>query len=178
MSFPDPATTKWVPLWNTGATGQSGGLITGDLVWSVLAARPGAIPCDGALYNSVTDNTFAALYAAIGTTYGGTGPTSFAVPDVRGRLLISRGPNEDVNAVGKNDGDGNPANRTPLHYHAASGLSWSGSFAGNADNTGYVSADHAHYVSGQSGGHSVDHSHGQPWLYWQAQGYGTDVYPH
>lgn len=163
MSVPDPATTKWIPLWNTGATqGAGAGLITGDLVWSVLAARPGAVACDGTLYNSVTDNTFAALYAAIGITYGGTGPTSFAMPDVRGRLLICRGTNTDVNAVGKNDGDTNPANRSPLHYHAASGLSWSGAFAGDAGNSGYVSSDHAHYVSANTSGRSADHAHWNP----------------
>ena len=135
---PDPATTKWVPFWNTGASqGAGAGLITGDLVWSVLAARTGAVSCDGSLYDSVVDNTFAALYAAIGTTYGGTGPTSFAVPDVRGRLLVARGTNPDVNAVGKNDGEPNVANRTPFHWHPAQGgLVWSGSFAGIAGTTG------------------------------------------
>lgn len=161
MSVPDPATTKWVPLWNTGASqGAGAGLITGDLVWSVLAARTGAVSCDGSLYDSVVDNTFAALYAAIGTTYGGTGPTSFAVPDVRGRLLVARGTNPDVNAVGKNDGEPNVANRTPLHWHPAQGgLVWSGSFAGIGGNTGFVSSDHAHYNNFNTSGRSADHTH-------------------
>lgn len=164
MSVPDPANTKWIPLWNTGATqGAGAGLITGDLVWSVLATRTGAVSCDGTLYNSVVDNTFAALYAAIGITYGGSGPTSFAVPDVRGRLLICRGTNADVNAVGKNDGDANPANRTPLHWHqAGGGLVFTGSFAGYAGGTGVDSPDHAHYIDGDTGYVSADHAHWVP----------------
>lgn len=176
MSVPDPATTKWVPLWNTGASqGAGAGLITGDLVWSVLAARTGAVPCDGALYNSVTDNTFATLYAAIGTTYGGSGPASFAVPDVRGRLLICRGTHADVNAVGKNDGDGNVNNRTPLHWHSAGGGLV---FTGSGGSTGTDSPDHAHNTDGDTGYVSVDHAHYTGWHFWQGQGYGTDVYPH
>ena len=125
---------------------------TGDLVWSVLASRPGAVPCDGALYDSVADTSFAALYAAIGTTYGGTGASSFAVPDVRGRLLVCRGSHADVNAAGKNDNLA-VASRTPRHGHT-SALS----FTGSAGNTGTESADHAH--SGQTGGVSANHYHG------------------
>ena len=149
MSIPDPASTPWVPLWDTSAEGASAGLITGDLVWSVLATRPGAIACDGTIYNSVTDPTFAALFAAIGITYGGTGPTSFAVPDVRGRLLVCRGQHTDVDQVGDSDGLG-VANRSPVH---------NASFTGAATNTGGRSADHAHYFSNNSGYVSSDHSH-------------------
>src|SRR5215813_9876542 len=97
---------------------------TGDIVWSVLATRAGAVPCDGALYDSVADPTFAALFAAIGTTYGGTGASSFAVPDVRGRMLVCKGTHADVNAAGKNDGLAVTA-RTPRHGHTST-LSFTG----------------------------------------------------
>ena len=110
----------------------------------------------------MTDNTFASLYAAIGTTYGGTGPASFAVPDVRGRLLVCRGTNPNVNAVGKNDGEPTVANRTPLHWHAVSGVTWSGSFSGANANTGTESADHQHYFDGDTGYVSADHAHWNP----------------
>jgi len=129
---------------------------TGDLVWSVLASRPGAVPCDGALYNSLTDTSFAALFSAIGTTYGGTGASSFAVPDVRGRLLVCRGTHADVDVAGDSDGLA-VASRTPRHGHS-SALT----FSGTAVNTGTVSADHAHYVSGNTGGRSAQHTHGIP----------------
>lgn len=44
--------------------------------------------CDGTLLN-VSD--YNALYALIGTTYGGDGVTKFALPDLRGRLPIGQG---------------------------------------------------------------------------------------
>jgi microcystin-dependent protein len=40
------------------------------------------LPCDGRLL-SIADNT--PLYALLGTTYGGDGQTTFALPDLRGR---------------------------------------------------------------------------------------------
>lgn len=44
--------------------------------------------CDGSLLQISEYN---ALYALIGTTYGGDGNTTFAVPDLRGRSLLSQG---------------------------------------------------------------------------------------
>lgn len=44
--------------------------------------------CDGSLL-SIVDNQ--ALFALLGTTYGGDGQTTFAVPDLRGRVPMSAG---------------------------------------------------------------------------------------
>lgn len=44
--------------------------------------------CNGAIY-SISQNT--ALFSLLGTTYGGNGQTTFAVPDLRGRIPISSG---------------------------------------------------------------------------------------
>lgn len=44
--------------------------------------------CDGTLY-SIAE--YEALYSLIGTTYGGDGQTTFAVPDLRGRIPMSQG---------------------------------------------------------------------------------------
>lgn len=44
--------------------------------------------CDGSL-QSIAENT--ALFSIIGTTYGGDGVTTFALPDLRGRNCISAG---------------------------------------------------------------------------------------
>jgi microcystin-dependent protein len=63
----------------------------GDLILSAAAARVGAVLCNGAAY-SRTDPTYAALFAAIGTTYGaGDGVSTFAVPDYRGRVIVTAG---------------------------------------------------------------------------------------
>ena len=45
---------------------------------------PGWLPCDGRLL-SIDQNP--ATYTVIGTTYGGNGTTTFALPDLRGRVL-------------------------------------------------------------------------------------------
>ncbi|WP_395787673.1 phage tail protein [Aquimonas sp.] len=44
--------------------------------------------CDGSL---LAISEYDALFALIGTTYGGDGQTTFAVPDLRGRLPIHQG---------------------------------------------------------------------------------------
>lgn len=44
--------------------------------------------CDGSLL-PIAQNT--ALFALIGTTYGGDGQTTFAIPDLRGRVPIHQG---------------------------------------------------------------------------------------
>lgn len=54
-----------------------------------------------ALGQAVSRTTYAALFAAIGTTYGaGDGSTTFALPDLRGRVV-----------AGKDDMGGSSANR-------------------------------------------------------------------
>lgn len=44
--------------------------------------------CDGSL---LAISEYDALFALIGTTYGGDGQTTFAVPDLRGRLPVHQG---------------------------------------------------------------------------------------
>lgn len=87
----------------------------------------GWMPCDGSLL-SIKDNT--ALFAIIGTLYGGNGTTSFAVPDLR-----SVAPVHNVNHIGQRVGSAKPdapavvlaTNQLPLHTHK-------GSFTGTASN--------------------------------------------
>lgn len=51
-------------------------------------APVGWVLCNGALL-SISEND--ALYALIGTTFGGDGVTTFAVPDLRGRVPVGQG---------------------------------------------------------------------------------------
>jgi len=48
-------------------------------------APAGWLPADGRLINIVENND---LYTVIGTTYGGDGATTFALPDLRGRVAV------------------------------------------------------------------------------------------
>lgn len=75
--------------------------------------------CDG----SVLDiPQYAALYALIGTTYGGNGTTTFAVPDLRGRLPIGQGTGpgltqKPMGAKGGTETAGLILPETPSHTH-------------------------------------------------------------
>ena len=51
-------------------------------------APAGWVFCDGSL---LPISEYETLFALIGTTYGGDGQSTFAVPDLRGRLPIHQG---------------------------------------------------------------------------------------
>ena len=92
--------------------------------------------CDGQLL-SIAQNT--ALFSLLGTTYSGNGQTTFALPDLRGRVPIHQGQGpglsnrtqgevagEEVHTLGVNE--------MPLHTHAqpASGAEQDTNRPGNA----------------------------------------------
>jgi microcystin-dependent protein len=59
---------------------------------------------NGRTLDSVADPSLAALYARIGTRFGGTGPASFNLPDAQGRVTVGKGTHAEVDAVGDSDG--------------------------------------------------------------------------
>ena len=62
--------------------------ISGEIKAYAGSTEPvGWIFCDGTSYDG-SQATYARLFAAIGTTYGGSGST-FNVPDMRGRVMVS-----------------------------------------------------------------------------------------
>lgn len=69
------------------------------------AAPSGWRLCDGTLYNAA-DSTYARLWATIGTTYGGSGINSFAVPDLKGRVPVGYGAGASLTARALNDKGG------------------------------------------------------------------------
>ncbi|MFA6093976.1 MAG: tail fiber protein [Elusimicrobiota bacterium] len=62
--------------------------VAGDIVWSAAATRAGAVPANGA--SLLRAGTYAALFAAIGTTYGAVDGTHFNVPDITGRVVAGK----------------------------------------------------------------------------------------
>ncbi len=75
--------------------------------------------CDGALL-AINQNT--ALFSILGTTYGGDGRTSFALPDLRGRLAMhpGTGPGLSTRSLGQRGGSETnflTANQLPAHSH-------------------------------------------------------------
>jgi microcystin-dependent protein len=77
--------------------------------------------CNGQLL-SISQNT--ALFSILGTTYGGDGQTTFALPDLRGRVPISPGigPGLPSYNLGQRSGQANvtlTVNNMPNHNHPA-----------------------------------------------------------
>jgi microcystin-dependent protein len=88
--------------------------------------------CDGQI---LPINQNQSLYSLLGTTYGGDGRTSFALPDLRGRTPIHVG---EGHGLGQKSGEEThtlSANEMPQHGHTAMA---SGNDAGGRDPAGMV----------------------------------------
>jgi microcystin-dependent protein len=74
--------------------------------------------CDGQL---LPINQNQSLYALLGTTYGGDGRTSFALPDLRGRVPMHRGSNDGpdhrLGSKGGQETSTLALNQMPQHTH-------------------------------------------------------------
>jgi microcystin-dependent protein len=83
---------------------------------------------------SIAQNT--ALFALLGTTYGGNGQTTFALPDLRGRSVIGtgQGPGLSDRSLGEQDGVPNvtlTVANLPSHDHTLPGGGVTGFTGGN-----------------------------------------------
>jgi microcystin-dependent protein/Holliday junction resolvase-like predicted endonuclease len=72
---------------------QGGGSASHDLIGEVMPfagnfAPPDYLPADGQLLKINQSQQTEALFQLIGTTYGGDGTTTFALPDLRGRTIV------------------------------------------------------------------------------------------
>jgi microcystin-dependent protein len=75
--------------------------------------------CEG---QTLPINQYAALYSLLGTTYGGDGVTSFALPDLRGRTIVNfgQGPGLANYTIGQKGGQENVTismASMPTHVH-------------------------------------------------------------
>jgi microcystin-dependent protein len=95
----------------------------GQMMWVGFNFAPqGWANCDGQLL-SIAQNT--ALFALLGTTYGGNGTTTFALPDMRGRVPVhvGQGPglsNYTLGEVGGTESETLTVSQMPLHAHTIS----------------------------------------------------------
>lgn len=84
--------------------------------------------CDGQLL-PIAQNT--ALFSLIGTTYGGDGQTTFALPDLRGRAPIHEGQGSGLTSRQLGSGGGTEnntltVNQMPAHSHSLVAVSTAG----------------------------------------------------
>ncbi len=95
--------------------------------------------CDGQLL-AISSNT--ALFSILGTTYGGDGRTTFALPDLRGRVSVHPGTGPGLTPYPLGDKGGAETHTLPAHNHAGTGRATShtpGASLAPAPGTGFSS---------------------------------------
>ncbi|KAB7731172.1 phage tail protein [Rudanella paleaurantiibacter] len=91
--------------------------------------------CNGQIL-SIAQNT--ALFSLLGTTYGGNGQTTFALPDLRGRVPVGTGQGPGLPAVNLGQMAGTPTHtlistEMPAHNHSLNASSQTGNTAAPAN---------------------------------------------
>ena len=100
-------------------------------IMSFNYAPRGWAQCNGQL---ISINQSQALFSLLGTTYGGNGQTTFALPDLRSRVPLHFGSGFNQGEISGTENHTLSLNEMPAHSHAPSGNSAgvnAGSPAGN-----------------------------------------------
>jgi len=82
---------------------------------------------------------YSAVFALLGTTFGGDGQTTFGLPDFRGRIPVGTGSGPGLSSIvlgqsGGGNGVTLTTNNLPAHTHMATATVGSSSGAGNSNN--------------------------------------------
>jgi microcystin-dependent protein len=109
-------------------------------------APRGWVFCQGQLM-SIAQNT--ALFSILGTTYGGDGQTTFAMPDLRGRVAVGTGQGPGLSAWDLGQLEGNEVislniSEMPMHNHNVV-VSNNAATAATGTNNGYLAAANGTY---------------------------------
>lgn len=130
--------------------------------------------CDGSLLPISASET---LFDLIGTAYGGDGVSTFAVPDLRGRIPIHQGPGYPLGAAGGASDVTLGAAQLPMHTHVLRASNDQANASGPAGNLVAAGLNTTTYYSTNSTpqpsmspsattsvGHSLPHDNMQPYL--------------
>jgi microcystin-dependent protein len=135
-------------------------------------APAGWMFCEGQLLPISENET---LFNLIGTTYGGDGQSTFALPDLRGRLPIHQGNGFTLAESGGTEEVTITISQIPAHSHVPqansnsgtqtdpTGNVWANSSLGQFDDTATVDGNMAAGALGTTGG-SQPHSNFMPYL--------------
>ncbi|SEG19378.1 Microcystin-dependent protein [Halpernia humi] len=87
-------------------------------------APRGWAECNGAI---LPISQYSALFALLGTQYGGDGRTTFALPDMRGRVILSNGQGPGLSAYSQGQIGGQESvtltvNQMPSHSHTVNAV--------------------------------------------------------
>jgi len=133
--------------------------------------------CQGQIL-SIAQNT--ALFSLLGTTYGGNGQTTFALPDLRGRVPVGTGQGPGLPSVQLGEISGEPSHtliitEMPAHTHAFAAPATSddatkknpiGNVPATTGGSSYGTPANGAMAAGNSGiaGGSQPHNNMQPYL--------------
>src|SRR3712207_3738497 len=93
---------------------------------SFIFAPKGWALCNGQL---LPINQNQALFSLLGTTYGGNGQTTFALPDLRARTALHRGSGFVLGQSGGQEAHTVTSSEMPMHLHFAQASSTAGDSA-------------------------------------------------
>jgi microcystin-dependent protein len=125
----------------------------GQIAWVAFDFAPrGWAECNGQIL-SIAQNT--ALFSLLGTTYGGNGTTTFALPDLRGRVAVhgGQGPGLTSRGMGEKGGLENvilTENQMPAHAHTQNPHSHAiGAHTHDVADHSHAIGDHSHSIPSQ-----------------------------
>lgn len=140
------------------------GMLTGEIrMWPVATAPDGWLLCDGQV---ISRTQYANLFDMIGTTFGaGDGSTTFALPDMRGRVPVGRDAAQtEFDVLGEKGGSKThtlTVAEMPSHSHqqrytlnAASGATMGGMASGGSANIPGINSEQTTVAAGGGGAHN------------------------
>jgi microcystin-dependent protein len=125
--------------------------------------------CDGRL---LPISSYTALFSLLGTTYGGNGVNTFALPDLRGRIPVHMGASHVIGELGGSETVTLAVPQMPPHRHplaanvaASSGSAPEHAFGAPSDSKLYAPVDGVDPLGGnRSVGGSGPHENMMPFL--------------